>query len=133
MASRVNTQFVIDDKKTQNFVAAGEQREKVREEDTFGGPRPSGVVRVDSPLQVLCTPHKPKQMTVLGTQVGGSHYTDCKIQPIEYIWANNLGFSEGNIIKYVTRWRAKGGIKDLEKAKHHIALLIEHAQKEGLK
>ena len=57
---------------------------------------------------------------------GGSHYTDCKIQPIEYIWANNLGFSEGNIIKYVTRWRSKGGIKDLEKAKHHIALLIEH-------
>jgi hypothetical protein len=64
--------------------------------------------------------------TILGTQVGGTHYTDCKIQPIEYIWANGLGFSEGNIIKYVTRWKTKGGIKDLEKAKHHIALLIEH-------
>lgn len=63
--------------------------------------------------------------TVLGTQIGGSHYTDCAIQPIEYIWANKLGFSEGNIIKYVTRWRTKGGVKDLEKAKHHIALLIE--------
>lgn len=67
-----------------------------------------------------------KAATVLGTQVGGSHYTDCAIQPIEYIWANKLGFSEGNIIKYVTRWRSKGGVKDLEKAKHHIALLIEH-------
>jgi hypothetical protein len=67
---------------------------------------------------------KPK--TVLGTQVGGSHYTDCAIQPIEYIWANKLGFSEGNIVKYVTRWRAKGGLKDLEKARHHIDLLIEY-------
>jgi hypothetical protein len=63
---------------------------------------------------------------VLGTQVGGSHYTDCAIQPIEYIWANKLPFSEGNIIKYVTRWRKKGGVKDLEKAKHHLELMIEN-------
>lgn len=70
---------------------------------------------------------------VLGTQVGGSHYTDCAIQPIEYIWANKLGFSEGNIVKYVTRWRSKGGVKDLEKAKHHIALLIEHTLAEEAK
>lgn len=75
---------------------------------------------------------KPTQ-EILGTQVGGSHYTDCAIQPIEYIWANHLGFSEGNVIKYITRWRSKGGIKDLEKAKHHIALLIEHAQNTGVK
>jgi hypothetical protein len=68
--------------------------------------------------------------TVLGTQVGGTHYTDCAIQPIEYIWANGLGFSEGNIVKYVTRWKSKGGIKDLEKARHHISLLIERAEKD---
>jgi hypothetical protein len=66
-----------------------------------------------------------QQETVLGTQVGGTHYTDCAIQPIQYIWANKLPFSEGNIIKYVTRWRAKGGVKDLEKAKHHLELMIE--------
>jgi hypothetical protein len=69
---------------------------------------------------------KSTDTTVLGTQVGGTHYTAMKIQPIEFIWANNLGFSEGNIIKYVSRWKTKGGVKDLEKAKHHIALLIEH-------
>ena len=63
--------------------------------------------------------------SVLGTQVGGSHYTDLPIQPIQYIWANNIGFSEGNVIKYVSRWKSKGGIKDLEKAHHHLALLIE--------
>lgn len=74
----------------------------------------------------LANPEPSKaSTTILGTQVGGSHYTDCAIQPIEYIWANKLGFSEGNIIKYVSRWRSKGGVKDLEKAKHHIALLIE--------
>ena len=60
------------------------------------------------------------------TQVGGSHYTDMKIQPIEYILANNIQFPEGNVIKYVSRWRAKGGVKDLEKAVHHLTLLIEH-------
>lgn len=61
----------------------------------------------------------------LQTQVGGAHYTDMTIQPIEYIQANCIPFPEGNIIKYVSRWRAKGGIKDLEKAKHHLELLIE--------
>jgi len=71
--------------------------------------------------------------TVLGTQVGGSHYTDCKIQPIEYIWANNLGFSEGNIVKYVTRWQSKGGLKDLKKAHHHLALMIERVEAEEAK
>jgi Protein of unknwon function (DUF3310) len=65
---------------------------------------------------------KPK---ALQTQVGGAHYTDMKIQPIEYILANGIGFPEGNVIKYVSRWRAKGGVKDLEKARHHLDLLIE--------
>lgn len=74
-----------------------------------------------------------QEATVLGTQVGGSHYTDCAIQPIEYIWANKLGFSEGNIVKYVTRYKAKGGIKDLEKAHHHLALLIERMKKDEAK
>lgn len=72
----------------------------------------------------------PTTPTVLGTQVGGSHYTDCAIQPISYIWANKLGFSEGNIVKYISRWKAKGGIKDLRKAHHHTALLIEEAEAE---
>lgn len=71
--------------------------------------------------------------TILGTQVGGDHYTKQAIQPIEYIWANGIGFSEGNIIKYVSRWKSKGGIKDLEKAAHHANLLIEWARKQEAK
>ena len=61
----------------------------------------------------------------LSKQVGGGHYKDKAIQPIIYIHANNLGFCEGNVVKYVTRWREKNGIADLEKAKHYIELLIE--------
>ena len=61
----------------------------------------------------------------LTTQVGGGHYKSLAIQPVEYIHKNGIGYFEGNVIKYVTRWRDKGGIADLEKAKHYIDLLIE--------
>lgn len=61
-------------------------------------------------------------------QVGGNHYASMKIQPIQYIQANELGYHEGNVIKYVSRWRNKNGIEDLKKAKHYIELLIEHEQ-----
>lgn len=61
----------------------------------------------------------------LDIQVAGNHYKELAIQPVEYIHANNIGYFEGNVIKYVSRWRSKNGIKDLEKAKHYIDLLIE--------
>ncbi len=63
-------------------------------------------------------------MDSLHKQVDGNHYKDMAIQPVEYIHANGIGYFEGNVIKYVTRWRAKNGIADLEKAKHYIELLI---------
>ncbi len=58
-------------------------------------------------------------------QVGGGHYKKCPIQPVTYAMANDLGFMEGSVVKYVTRWRDKDGLKDLEKAKHFIEMLIE--------
>ena len=61
----------------------------------------------------------------LEKQVAGNHYKDMKIQPIEFIHMNNIGFLEGNAIKYLCRWRNKNGIQDLEKAKHYIEMLIE--------
>ena len=61
----------------------------------------------------------------LQTQVGGSHYKDLKIQPIEFIHANNIPFCEANAIKYLCRWRNKNGKQDLLKARHYIDLLIE--------
>ena len=68
-------------------------------------------------------------MDSLHKQVDGNHYKDMAIQPVEYIHANGIGYFEGNVIKYVTRWRAKNGIADLEKAKHYIELLIELEEK----
>jgi len=63
--------------------------------------------------------------SALNKQVGGSHYRDKGIQPIIYIHANELGFCEGNVVKYVTRWRDKNGVADLRKAIHYLELLIE--------
>ena len=61
-------------------------------------------------------------------QVGGNHYKKYKIQPVEFIVKNNIGFVEGNIIKYILRFKDKGGIADLEKAKHYIELLIDSSK-----
>lgn len=58
-------------------------------------------------------------------QVDGNHYKDFVIQPAEFIHKNGIGFMEGNVIKYISRWRNKNGIRDLEKAKHYIEMLIE--------
>lgn len=68
-------------------------------------------------------------MSALEKQVSGNHYKALKIQPVEYIHANGIPFAEGSVIKYVTRWRGKGGIADLEKAKHFLELLIELEQR----
>lgn len=65
------------------------------------------------------------EQTALKVQAGGSHYKDMPIQPVEYIHANALGYFEGNVVKYISRWRKKGGVQDLEKARHYIDLLIE--------
>lgn len=64
-------------------------------------------------------------LEALSTQIAGTHYKRLTIQPIEYIHANDISFCEGNVIKYVSRWRFKGGLADLQKAKHIIELLIQ--------
>ena len=61
----------------------------------------------------------------LDVQVGGSHYKDLAIQPIEYIHANKLGFAEGNVVKYITRHRQKHGADDVRKVIHYCQLLLE--------
>ncbi len=63
------------------------------------------------------------------TQVGGAHYSKYAIQPTEYILKNGLHFCEGNVIKYTTRWRDKGGIEDLKKARHYLDILISEEEK----
>ena len=67
-------------------------------------------------------------MSAKDYQIGGSHYKNKGIQPIEYIMTNGLGFCEGNVIKYVSRWRDKNGLDDLLKAKHYLEFLIEEVR-----
>lgn len=70
-------------------------------------------------------PYQEPTASALAVQVGGGHYKDMKIQPVEFIHANGIGFLEGSAIKYLSRWRNKNGVEDLRKARHFIDLLIE--------
>ena len=76
---------------------------------------------IDLPI----TMEENEAFDALSKQVAGNHYKDLPIQPVQYIYANALGYFEGNVVKYISRWRKKNGIADLEKAKHYIELLIE--------
>ena len=52
------------------------------------------------------------------------HYKS-KIQPVDFIVANDIPFIEGNIIKYICRHRSKGRINDLIKAQHYLDMLMK--------
>lgn len=71
-------------------------------------------------------------VSALDKQVGGNHYKQFPIQPVEFINANNLSYMQGNVIKYVARYPFKNGIVDLEKAKHYIEMLIEFERNKQL-
>lgn len=61
----------------------------------------------------------------LDVQEGGNHYKKCAIQPVEYAHKNGLNYCQGNVVKYITRYKDKNGKEDLLKARHYIDLLIE--------
>jgi len=71
-------------------------------------------------------------MSALDNQVGGDHYKKKAIQPIEYIMANEMDFCEGNVVKYITRWKEPGGggVESLRKIKQYVDFLIEEEVKE---
>jgi len=72
------------------------------------------------------------QDSALNIQVGGDHYKNFKIQPYDFIYYNDLPFTEGCIIKYICRYKKKGTpIEDLKKIKHYVDILIEK-EKEDL-
>jgi bbp48 len=71
-------------------------------------------------------------VSALDKQVGGNHYKQFPIQPVEFINTNNLSYMQGNVIKYVVRYPFKNGIADLEKAKHYIEMLIEFERNKQL-
>jgi hypothetical protein len=69
-----------------------------------------------------------KKTSAFDAQVGGSHYKDMAIQPLEYIMANGIPFAEGNVIKYVSRWRKKNGLQDLRKSLDMLEKIIEQVE-----
>jgi len=70
-------------------------------------------------------PSEDFMVNPLDKQVGGNHYADMAIQPVEFITANNLGFLEGNVVKYICRHHAKNGAEDIKKAIHYCELLLQ--------
>ena len=58
-------------------------------------------------------------------QVGGDHYKQCGIEPVEYIHANGLDFNEGSIVKYISRHRNKNGAEDIRKIKDYCDIILE--------
>lgn len=70
-------------------------------------------------------------MSALDVQVGGDHYKTMPIQPVEFCMMNDLDACQSAVIKYVTRFRSKNGVQDLQKAKHYLDLLIEFEQRKS--
>jgi hypothetical protein len=95
------------------------------QKDAMKGLKPGSVI----PVKDDVWPYPAPKENALDVQVGGSHYKTLEIQPIEFCHKNKLGPCESNIVKYITRWKDKGGKADLEKVKHYVDLLI---QLEGL-
>ena len=92
-----------------------------------------GALRTDSIHEQLQDDTKVNEkISAFDSQVGGSHYKVMAIQPTEYIVKNGLNFVEGNIIKYVTRYKIKGGLEDLKKAQHYLSILIELEESSGI-
>lgn len=85
-----------------------------------------GIISKSSPSIGQADPLTGEAQSVeLRGQVGGNHYAKCAIQPIDYIMANKLDYLQGNVIKYVTRYKDKNGVEDLVKAAHYLRIMIE--------
>jgi len=111
--------IIVLDEWPRRCVVCGDQSVKPVKGQTFGHIDPTLVSDY-----VARIPEDPKG--ALGSQIGGTHYKDMPLQPIEYILANELGFCEGNIVKYITRYKAKGGAEDVKKVIHYAQILLEN-------
>lgn len=87
--------------------------------------RPHGVEVIPTVQYASNFKDKETFKGVLKQQYGGNHYKSLAIEPVEYVFKNNLDFFQGNVVKYITRFRDKNGLEDLKKAKHFIDLLIQ--------
>ena len=70
-------------------------------------------------------------MEPLEIQVAGGHYKSLPIQPIEFIMENELPYAEGNVVKYISRHKEKGGAEDVKKAIHYCEFILKYVYHEG--
>jgi len=94
-------------------------------------PGPVGDWKAPAPTK---KPIPPEFFTVTksGDANTSEHYKHFRIQPIDFVVANDLGFLEANVIKYICRYPYKGNaLKDLEKARQYVDWLIERERKRG--
>lgn len=75
----------------------------------------------DNTYEVTAICEAPKD--ALSEQVGGSHYKDMAIQPVEFCMRNNLNFCQSSAIKYICRYKNKNGAQDIDKAIHFLQIL----------
>jgi hypothetical protein len=68
---------------------------------------------------------KDTEDNAINKQIGGDHYKDFAIMPIEYITKNKLDFCEGNIVKYISRHKLKGKAEDIRKVIHYAELILK--------
>lgn len=64
-------------------------------------------------------------MTHTNDNINPSHYRQGNIEVIDFILDQKLGYLDGNVIKYISRYKYKNGLEDLNKAKWYINKLIE--------
>lgn len=81
--------------------------------------------KVAGPGDAEMAAFEARRQDALSTQVGGKHYKDMAIQPVEFIEKNQIPYLEGNAIKYICRHASKGGVQDIDKAIHYLQLLKE--------
>ena len=60
--------------------------------------------------------------------VNPSHYKQGNIEVIEFILDQNLNYMDGNVVKYITRYKHKNGLEDLKKARWYINKIIEEKE-----
>lgn len=108
---------LIDDKRFPGFYATGDKIFHIRQINfkEFDQKVAKEIEEKTGPISELATEK----------QVGGNHYKQFKIQPFEFIQKNDLNFGQGNVVKYVCRYKYKNGIEDLKKAKHYLELLAQ--------
>lgn len=96
--------------------------------ERFGQPNGGGVI---NSRESLFKPYSEINCgSSLSAQVGGNHYKGMEIQPVEFIYKNEIPYLEGSAIKYICRHRLKGGVKDIDKAIHFLEILKELEYKE---